>query len=74
VKEQLREVFDELLDLGLHFDLEVFADEGEHHAYSAMVKVPSIDSVRQVADIAEARGLRIHTAEDNRLRIDTPEP
>ena len=74
MKDELSEVFSELMDLGLHFDLEVFAFDGEHHAYSALIEMPSIESMRQVADIAEKRSLRIHTADDNRLRIDTPEP
>jgi hypothetical protein len=73
MKDELSKVFNELMELGLHFDLEVFAFEGKHHAYSALVEVPSIETVRQVADIAEKRGLRIHTANENRLRIDTPE-
>ena len=73
MKDELRNVFNELLELGLHFDLEVFTLDGEQIAYSALVEVQSIDSVRQVADIAEARGLRIKAVEDNRLKIDTPE-
>jgi hypothetical protein len=73
VKDQLRNVFNELLELGLHFDLEVFTFEGEQIAYSVLIEVVSIDSVRQVADIAEARGLRIEAIEENRLKIDTPE-
>ena len=73
MKDELRNVFNELLELGLHFDLEVFTLDGEQIAYSALVEVQSIDSVRQVADIAEARGLRIEAVEDNRLKIDTPE-
>lgn len=73
MKDQLRNVFNELLELGLHFDLEVFTYEGEQIAYSALVEVVSIDSVRKVADIAEARGLRIEAVEENRLKIDTPE-
>lgn len=73
MKDELRNVFNELLELGLHFDLEVFTLDGEQIAYSALVEVQSIESVRQVADIAEARGLRIEAVEDNRLKIDTPE-
>lgn len=73
MKDQLKNVFNELLELGLHFDLEVFTLDGEQIAYSALVEVVSIDSVRKVADIAEARGLRIEAVEENRLKIDTPE-
>jgi hypothetical protein len=74
VKDELKSVFDELLGLGLHFDLEVFTHEGEQVAYSVVIELVSIDSVRRVTDIAEARGLRIEAIEGNRLKIDTPEP